>query len=67
MKVHKTDTGIICLRTIEKLSDTDNNREVPLKKVDKPLYLVFISYKPGQSIMDQVEMQRQCIKIEWQE
>lgn len=64
-EVQKTDTGFICLRTIEKLVDADNQTEIRVSEVNQPLYLVFISYKRGQSIMDRVEVQRQCIKIEW--
>ena len=65
--VDKTDHGIICKRTIENLYDIDTKTSIKTKEIDKPLYLVFISYKRGENITDRIEVQRQYFKVKWSE
>jgi len=63
--ITKTDNGIICKRTIGKLFDTDNQTYVNVIDIDKPMYLVFVSYNRGENVTDIIEVQRQYIEIKW--
>lgn len=63
--ISKLENGIVCKRTIENLFDTETSTGIKITDVSKPIYLVFISYKKGSEITDQIEVQRQSIAIEW--
>lgn len=63
--IKKLETSIICKRTIENLFDTETSTRIKVTDVNKTIYLVFISYKKGAEITDQIEVQRQSIAIEW--
>lgn len=64
--VRKTLTGLSCTRTVESLWDRDTEIETTVSNQTKPLYLVFVSYKPGKTWSDQIEIQRQCIRVDFQ-
>lgn len=66
-EVAKTDTGLVCVRTIEHLFDPKSQEYINITNVDQPLYLVFISYKQGAKITDRIEVQREYIEIRWGE
>ena len=62
----KKEGKIICKRTINNLYDINVGENIKIEAVTQPLYLVFISYKRGKSITDEIEIKREYIKIEWQ-
>ncbi|MBN4052002.1 hypothetical protein JYT53_00715 [Cytophagaceae bacterium AH-315-L13] len=56
---------IICKRIIQNLYDIGTKTNIKVEDVDKPLYLVFISYKRGDKVTDQIEIKREFVKIKW--
>ena len=63
--VKKSNSGIICKRTIQNLYDVDSKINTKILDIGKELYLVFISYEPGKEITDRVEVQRQYLTVKW--
>jgi len=56
---------IICKRIIQNIYDIDTKTSIKVEDVSKPLYLVFISYKRGDKVTDQIEIKREFVKIKW--
>lgn len=54
-----------CRRTISNLYNIDDRLNINIKDVEKPLYLVFILYKRGKRITNEIEIKREYIKIKW--
>jgi hypothetical protein len=65
-KVEKKDTAIICKRTIQNFFNRDNNLNILVTDIDRPLYLVIVSYKDGDDRTNRIELQRQLVKIDWE-
>lgn len=65
-EVVKLENGFKCKRTVGKAYDVKTKKSLSLKEINAPLYLVFISYKKGENITDRIEVQRRCIKINWE-
>jgi len=61
----KVNGKIVCKRIIENLFDIDSNANIKVENVDKPLYLVFISYTNGDSNNDRLELNREWLQINW--
>ena len=64
--IEKKEGKIICKRTINNLYDINAGENIKVEAVGQSLYLVFISYKRGKTITDEIEIKREYIKIEWQ-
>lgn len=63
--IEKVDEKLICKRTIKNLYEVDKKTNTEIENVNKPLYLVFISYKLGEKFTDEIELKREWIKIKW--
>lgn len=64
-QVFEKDAKLICRRTVQKLVETSTEKEIKISEVSKPLYLIFISYKPAPEITDRIEVQRQYVTLNW--
>jgi len=56
---------ILCKRVIENFNDLDSKAIIKIGNVEKPLYLVFISYKYGETMSNQIELKREWLQINW--
>jgi hypothetical protein len=65
--IDKVQGKIICKRIIQNLHDVENNRNIKVENVTAPLYLVFISKKPGKDVMNDIEIKRESVEIRWRE
>jgi len=63
--VEKINGKYLCKRIIQNLFNIDTKKNIKVEDVSKPLYLVFISYKRGEKVTDEIEMKREWIKIKW--
>lgn len=61
--ISKIDGKIICTRTIEKIWEVENEKEILIENIKDKLYLVFIIYKMEN--YEEVEIQRHYIRIKW--
>ena len=61
----KVNGKILCKRVIENFNDFDSKAIIKIGNNDKPLYLVFISYKYGEKISNQIELKRDWLQINW--
>lgn len=66
-KVVKTKDSLVCTREIRQfyVLEGKDNIVVPVKDVNKPLYLVFMDYTTDQKTFERTELQREMIKINW--
>ena len=63
----KDTNGITCTRTIDNILEIPARTSIKIQNIEKDIYLVFITYRRGKNVMDRIEEQRQCIKLEWKE
>ncbi len=63
--IEEAGGNILCRRIIQNLYDVETKTTIKVEDVSKPLYLVFISYKRGEKITDEIELKREWIKIIW--
>jgi hypothetical protein len=61
----KVNGKILCKRVIENFNDLDSKAIIKIGNVVKPLYLVFISYKYGETMSNQIELKRDWLQINW--
>lgn len=59
----KVDGKLLCRRIIKKFYDVKTKTTIKVENVNKPLYLVFISYKYKDK--EKMEIKREWIKINW--
>lgn len=63
--VETINDTIICKRTIHNFYDVNSKMNMKVENIDKPFYLVFISYKRGANMADEIEVKREFVKIKW--
>jgi hypothetical protein len=63
--VEHVGNRIICKRTVENLYNPVTEVGTKVTDNNKPLYLVFLTAKPGQDRTERIEVQRQCLEINW--
>ncbi|MCU0428988.1 MAG: hypothetical protein MUF42_03370 [Cytophagaceae bacterium] len=63
--VEVVNEKLICKRIIQNFYEVETKKNIKVENVSKPLYLVFISYRQGKSIVDEIETKREWVKINW--
>jgi len=66
-KISKTRDSLVCTREIKQLYilDEKDNSTLPVEKITKPLYFVFVDYVSDPKTYERKEFQREMLKINW--
>lgn len=64
-KSERKEDGLLCVRTIERFYEAKSDSSINIQNLKKDVYLVFISYAPGQKITERTEIHRKFIQIKW--
>jgi len=66
-KISKTRDSLVCTREIKQLYilDGKDNSTLPVEKITKPLYFVFVDYVSDPKTYERKEFQREMLKVNW--
>lgn len=56
---------LVCKREIESVFIVDTKSHIRIQDMQKPLYLVFVTYEWVNDFQDKLEIQRKWLKINW--
>lgn len=62
-KIIKKDGKIIVTRTIKNINEIENEINRKIEEVEKPIYMVFVTYKYNKDFTNKIEFQRYFVKI----
>ena len=62
-KINKNEGKIFATRTIKKINEIENEITRKIEEIDKPLYMVFTTYKYNKDFTKKIEYQRFFVKI----
>ena len=65
-KVLRSGNRIRCIRTIERILDTDAQASIEVEELSRPLHFVFISYERVENSLEVIEIQREFVTIKWE-
>jgi hypothetical protein len=64
-KIEKKEGKIIVTRSIRKIVEVENDITRKIEEVEKPIYMVFTTYKHNKDFTKKIEYQRFFVKIEF--